>query len=204
LRKIVIQEAVSLDGFMAGPKGEFDWPLADEEFEQHANLLLENADTFLLGRMTYEWFAQYWPTALTSQTGVAGDPTGPQFVVPTTVSNTHDEVARKMNSYRKVVFSKTLSNATWNNSTIIKEVRPDEIKKLKEEPGKDMVLLGSASLASTFVRLDLIDEYRLWINPIILGGGKPLFGPLPGRRRLELADTKRFSSGLISLTYRKH
>lgn len=147
-------------------------------------------------------FVYYWPTALPSESGVATNEQGVKFTVPTSVTNVHGEVARKMNSYRKIVFSKTLREASWNNSVLVREIDPTEITILKEKPGKDMLILGSASIAPIFTRLNLIDEYRLWVNPIILGGGLPLFGILPERRKLKLIDVKRFSSGLLSLTYR--
>jgi len=201
MRKIVVQEMMSLDGFMAGPKGEFDWPLADEEFERHANELLNAADTLLLGRSTYQMFASYWPTAASSASGTMKNSVGVEFTVPTSVSNTHDEVARKMNSYRKIVFSKTLDRVQWNNSVLAREVDPKDIIKMKEQPGKNMVVLGSAELVWSLMKLRLIDEYRVWVNPIILGRGKPLFGMLNDRRKLKLTETKTFGSGLIELHY---
>ena len=201
MRKIVVQEMVSLDGFMAGPKGEFDWPLADEEFERHANELLTAADTLLLGRTTYQNFASYWPTAASSVTGTMKNSDGVDFAVPTSVSNTHDQVARKMNAYRKIVFSKTLDMVQWNNAVLVREVDPKEIAGMKEQPGKNMLVLGSAELVWSLMKSGLIDEYRVWVNPIILGRGKPLFGTLNDRRKLKLIETKTFGSGLIELHY---
>jgi len=203
MRKIVLQEMMSLDGFMAGPRGEFDWPLADDEFERHVDDLMNDADTILLGRNTYQMFAGYWPTAATSPTGTMKHSGSTEFVVPTSVSNAHDEVARKMNSYRKIVFSKTLKKVEWNNSTLLKEVDPKEISRLKQHSGKDMLVLGSGRLVSALMKFGLIDEFRVWINPIILGQGKPLFGALDDRQNLNLVRTKTFDSGLIELCYER-
>ena len=201
MRKIVVQEMMSLDGFMAGPKGEFDWPLADEEFERHANELLNAADTLLPGCSTYQMFASYWPIAASSASGTMKNSDGVEFTVPTSISNTHDEVARKMNSYRKIVFSKTLDRVDWNNSVLVREVDPNDIIKMKEQRGKNMVVLGSAELVWSLLKSGLIDEYRVWVNPVILGRGKPLFGTLNERRKLKLTETKTFRSGLIELHY---
>ena len=126
---------------------------------------------------------------------------GVEFAVPTSASNTHDEIARKMNSYRKIVFSRTLDKVQWNNSILFNEIDPKEIIKMKEQPGKDMIVLGSAELVCSLVKSNLIDGYRLWANSIILGSGKPLFGAQNGRHTLKLIQTKAFSSGLMELYY---
>jgi dihydrofolate reductase len=106
-----------------------------------------------------------------------------------------------MNAYRKVVFSKTLDKVEWNNSTLVNEVVPKEIIKMKEQSGRNMIILGSAELVRSFMEAGLIDDYRVWVNPIILGKGKPLFGPLNDRHKLNLVGTKTFGSGLIELHY---
>jgi len=201
MRTIILQEMVSLDGFMAGPNGEFDWPLADDEFERHVNSLMDDADTILLGRNTYQMFASYWPTAPTNTTGTIKNSGGAKFVVPTSVSNAHDEVALKMNSYHKIVFSKTLEKVEWNNSKLFKEVNPKEIIRMKEQPGKNMLVLGSGELVRALMKFGLIDKYRLWVNPIILGKGRPLFGALSDCQKLKLVGTKTFNSGLTELCY---
>ena len=202
MRRIVLQEMVSLDGFAAGPNGEFDWPLADEEFEKHANELLDTADTLLLGRKTYEMFATYRPTAASSPTGTMGGPEGAEFTVPTSPTKAHKEVARKMNSYRKVVFSRSLIKVEWANSILVREVNPKDIDEMKRQNGKDMLLLGSIDLARSFIRHGLIDEYRLWVNPIILGKGMALLEGFD-RRKLGFAGTRTFGSGLVELRYKQ-
>jgi dihydrofolate reductase len=203
MRKIILQEMMSLDGFMAGPKGEFDWPLADEEFERHTNDLLNAADTILLGRNTHLMFASYWPTAASSATGRMKTSDEVEFVVPTSISNVHKEIASKMNAYRKIVFSKTLDKVEWNSSVLAREVDPKSIVRMKEQPGKNILLLGSAELVWVFMKFELIDEYRIWVNPIILGSGKPLFGALDDRQKLKLVESKPFNSGLIELWYQQ-
>ena len=201
MRKIALHQMMSLDGLMSGPDGEFDWPLADEEFEQRANELLDAADTLLLGRNTYQMFSSYWPTAVSNEAGTLKGSDGAKFKVPTSATRAHDEVASKMNGYRKIVFSKTLDTASWNNSVLLRNVVPEEIRKMKEEPGKNMMILGSAELSWEFIKAGLIDEYRIWVNPIILGKGKPLFGTQEERYNLELAGNRTFGSGLIELHY---
>lgn len=191
---------VSLDGFIAGPNGELDWHLADEEFEKQAVELLDTVDTLLFGRVTYEGMASYWPTAVTSPTGTL-DANGVKITVPTGASKVHTEVANKMNSLAKIVFSRTLEKVDWNNSRLLKEVNQQQIMEMKQQPGKDMVLFGSADLSSTFMRLDLIDEYRIFVNPIVLGKGKPMFKDLGKRYKLKLVKTKIFGSGVVGLYY---
>ena len=203
MRKIVLQEMMSLDGFMAGPNGEFDWPLADEEFEWYANGLLNAADTLLLGRNTYQMFASYWPSAASSATGTLRKSDGIEFVVPTNETSVHDQVAARMNAYRKIVFSRTLDRVEWNNSVLVREVDPTHIVKMKQEAGKNMPVLGSAELVWSLMKSRLIDEYRVWVNPIILGRGKPLFGSQSDRSKLKLVGTKSFESGLVEQYYRQ-
>ena len=145
-------------------------------------------------------FASYWPTAITNTSGTLSKE-GVKFTVPKEVSDIHTEVANKMNSLQKIVFSKTLKNADWNNSKLFVQVVPEEIMKLKQQNGKDMVMLGSADLISTFTKLDLIDEYHLFVNPVVLGDGKPMFKDLNERLKLKLTKTKTFKSGLVGLYY---
>lgn len=194
---------MSLDGFFAGPRGEFDWPLVDEGFNQFAIDQLDAVDTLLFGRVTYEGMASYWPTAATSPSGTLKSDIGVEFAVPTSASDYHARIADKMNTLPKVVFSKTLKKVEWNNSTLVKEVVPGEIMKMKRQPGKDMVIFGSADLVSTLTNHGLIDEYRLFVNPIVLGDGKPLFKDVSERQKLKLVNTKPFTTGVVGLFYQK-
>ena len=129
--------------------------------------------------------ADYWPAAATN---------------PST-SKSDLEIADKMNNLSKIVFSKTLQQVEWNNSRLVKENIAQEISKMKEQPGKDMVIFGSGSIVSTFMQLGLIDEYRIIVNPVVLGNGKPLFKGINDKQNLKLLKTRVFSSGIVILFY---
>jgi dihydrofolate reductase len=179
MRRLIVSNLVSLDGFFEGPSKELDWHVVDEDFFAYAKEMLRNADTLLFGAATYELMAAYWPTAPA------------------------DEIADKMNTLPKVVFSRSLRNVTWNNSRQVNTDIQEEISKLKEKPGKDIVILGSAQLVSFLLPLGLIDEYWVILNPVLLGGGKPLFTGIMERLRLKLLSTKVFAWGVVLLSYKK-
>jgi dihydrofolate reductase len=181
MRKIIISEMVTLDGFFSGPNGETDWHNVDEEFNDYANDLLNSVDTLLFGRVTYQFMASYWP----SPYATTNDPI----------------VAGKMNALQKIVFSSTLEKAEWENSKLIREGSAEEIAKLKRLPGKDMVIFGSGNLVSTLAQQGLIDEYRIIVNPVVLGDGILLFKDLPDKLPLKLLKTKTFRSGNVLLYY---
>jgi dihydrofolate reductase len=185
MRKIITTMWVTLDGFIAGPNSEMDWVMVDEEMGKYENDLVSSADTLLLGRVTYQSFAGSWPHV----------PDNPN------VSEGEKEYARKLNAMRKLVFSRTLESVEWNNSTLVKEVVPEDIEKLKHEPGRDMVIYGSASLVRTLTNLGLIDEYQILVHPVILGSGKPLFQDIQHQVKLELVNTKTHPSGVVVLSY---
>jgi dihydrofolate reductase len=171
---------MSLDGFFEGPNKKFDWFAPDEEFLDYAKDLLRTVDTILFGRTTYEHMAAYWPSA------------------------PRDEIANAMNNLPKVVASRTLKNVEWNNSRLIQGDVAEEISKLKQMPGKDIVIFGSATLASSLLQLDLIDDYRVILSPILLGGGSPMFTNMKHRINLKLAGTKLLKSGVVVLYYQKN
>jgi dihydrofolate reductase len=177
MRKVIASNLMSLDGFFESPDQKFDWFVVEEEFLAYARDMLRNADTLLFGRKTYQHMADYWPSAPA------------------------DEIAEYMNNLPKVVFSKTLQNAERKNSTVVESDAAKAISRLKQLPGKDMVILGSASLASLLLQLGLIDEYRVILNPVFLGSGKPLFQDVKERLRLKLSRTKLFGSGVVVLYY---
>ena len=182
MRKIIVSNYVSLDGFIAGPDGEIDWFIWDEEMAKYSRDLLYSIDTLLFGRVTYELMAGYWPTA--------SPPSEDQAIIDA------------MNSLPKIVFSRTLARADWTNTTLVKEINKEEILKMKQQPGMDMVIFGSGSIVSTFAQLGLIDEYRIIVNPVVLGRGKPLFKDIRDRINLRLLKTKAFSSnGNVILYY---
>jgi dihydrofolate reductase len=181
MRKVVFQMMVTLDGFFEGPNREIDWHNVDEEFNEYANDLLSNVDVLLFGRVTYQLMANYWP----SVAATTNDPI----------------IADKMNSLSKIAFSKTLEKVEWKNTRLVKEHIAEEISKLKQQPGKDLAIFGSSNLALTFIQMDLIDEYRIIVNPVVLGHGKPLFQGIPDTLNLRLLRTKTFSSGNVLLCY---
>ncbi|HTR80560.1 MAG TPA: dihydrofolate reductase family protein, partial [Bacteroidota bacterium] len=164
-----------------GVNHDLSWHNVDREFNDFAIRQLDNADLLLFGRVTYDLMAGYWPTSGATK----DDPI----------------VADKMNSIRKIVFSRTLTKAEWNNTKLVKENIPQEIAKLKQQPGKEIGIFGSGNLAASLIPLDIIDEYRIIINPVILGSGKALFNETKVKLRLKLLTSKTFQSGNVFLTY---
>lgn len=187
MRKIITTTWVSLDGFIAGPNGEMDWIGAfyDEAMGRYEGEIVQQADTLLFGRVTYQSFAGSWPHV----------PDNPN------VSEGEKIYARRLNAMQKIVFSKTLSNAEWNNSRLLTEINAEEINQLKNEPGQDMLIYGSASVIQALTNLGLIDEYQVLVYPMLLGGGKPLFHNLESRVKLKLVDSKQHPSGVMVLYY---
>ena len=183
MRKVIVSNLMSLDGYFAGPAGEIDWfvNIADKEFEEYAVSLMGSIDTMLFGRVTYELMEAYWPTA----TPATDDP----------------RIIDAMNGFPKIVFSKTLKTAQWNNTRLVAGEATEEIVRLRSKPGKDMVVYGSGSLVASLARRNLVDDYRIFVAPLLLGAGKPLFGELPSRLGLKVAGTRAFSSGLVLLHY---
>jgi dihydrofolate reductase len=181
MRKLFSFNMVTLDGFFEGPNQEIDWHNVDEEFNEFAIEQTSAVDTLLFGRVTYQLMASYWPTP----DAIANDPI----------------VADMMNRTPKIVFSRTLDKAEWNNTRLIKDHIAEEITKLKQQPGKDLALFGSANLMSTLVQMDLIDEHRIMVNPIVLGSGKPLFQGINDPLKLKLVNTRVFRSGNVLLYY---
>ena len=187
MRKLVLTEWVSLDGYTAGPDNDMSFvgESFNDEMGKYEDDIVHTGDTLVLGRVTYESFAGSWPNV----------PDKPD------VSEGEKAYARKLNSMRKVVFSRTLGSAEWNNSVLLREIDPEAIKQWKQEDGKDMLIYGSASIVQQLTNLGLIDEYQLLVHPVVLGGGKPLFKDVTDKRHLKLVSAKPFSSGVVLLTY---
>jgi dihydrofolate reductase len=185
MRKVILMMSVSLDGFIEGPDRELDWHMVDDELHSHFNEQLRGMGAFLHGRVTYELMAGFWPTADTDPSS-----TGPMV-----------EFAAIWRDMPKLVFSRTLERAGWN-TTVVRDVVPQEVITLKAQPGGDMVL-GGADLAASFMRHDLIDEYRLYVHPVVIGRGKPLFPPGDAKVVLRLAQTRTFGTGVVLLRYER-
>lgn len=181
MRKLFAFNMVTLDGYFEGPNHELDWHNVDEEFNEYAINQLDEIDTLLFGRKTYQMMANYWTTPM----AVEDDPV----------------VAEKMNSLPKIVASKTLTKPEWNHSKVINDNIAGEVSALKTQSGKDIAIFGSANLMSLLMAQDLVDELRIIINPVILGSGRTLFHDLKDRRNLKLIKTKRFKSGNMLLVY---
>ena len=187
MRKIIVSERVTLDGFIAGLQGEMDWmeEFFDEALANYESELQKTVDTTLFGRVTYQGFESHWPM-------VALDPASPKGLA---------EYAQQLNDMRKIVFSKTLSHVEWNNSVLLHEIDSVEITKMKQEPGQDMVIYGSASIVQTLTNLGLVDRYHLLVFPIVLGSGKPLFQDILHKVKLSLVSAKTLPSGVVELFY---
>lgn len=185
MRKIILSMSVSLDGFIERPDRQIDWHQVDDELHRHLNEQLRQMGAFMSGRVTHELMADFWPTA-------DADPsiTGPMA-----------EFAGIWRDTPKIVFSRTLERADWN-TTILREVVPEEIKALKAQPGGDLAL-GGADLAAAFLAHDLIDEYHVYVHPVLIGRGKPLFPATDATTFLRLAGTRAFGNGVVLLHYRR-
>jgi dihydrofolate reductase len=177
-RRIILDLAVTLDGFIEGPNGEVDWCIMDPDME-FVNFL-NNIDTILYGRKSYELWGQYVPE--------------------NEVSDAEKEIWNLVHSKKKYVFSKN-NTKEYLGANLISCNIIEEVKKIKNDPGKEIWLYGGASLITTFLNLDLIDEFRLSVHPVILGDGKPMFIDIKQRLNLKLINTKKFSSGVVQLCY---
>jgi len=185
MRRVIVSMSVSLDGFMEAPGGDLSWHLVDDELHRHFNEQAKAMGAFLHGRVMYELMAQYWPTA-------DSDPDAPEPVV---------EFAGIWRDMPKIVYSRTLQHADWN-ATIVREVDADAVRALKAEPGGDLGL-GGAGVAAAFRELDLIDEYRVYVHPVLIGRGRPLFPPGDARSDLRLVETRTFGNGVVLLRYER-
>ncbi|MFA1819296.1 dihydrofolate reductase family protein [Virgibacillus oceani] len=181
MRKIISQMMISLDGFIEGANQELDWHHVEEEYHNYAGELLHSVDAILYGRKTYQHMKGFWPTDFANE----------KFPV----------IAERMNYLPKIVFSSTLHDVDWKDTTLIKEKVEDYIMELKHQSGKDLIILGSSDLVSFLTNIGLVDEYHVIVNPVILGGGKSYFHNIKDRKPLNLVRTKVFQSGNVLLNY---
>ncbi|MEP7253211.1 MAG: dihydrofolate reductase family protein [Ginsengibacter sp.] len=186
MRKLVICLHVSADGFVAGPNGEMDWIHVDDEIFDYAGYLTDEADTALYGRITYEMMDSYWPTA--------ADQPG---------ASKHDiQHSTWYNSVNKVVLSKMLKG-NLEKTRFVNENINEEIKKLKEKDGKNILMFGSPTAVHSLMEFNLIDEYWMFVNPVILGEGKKMFDSVREKINLTLVEAKSFAAGVVGLHYKK-
>jgi dihydrofolate reductase len=183
MRKVILSMQVSLDGFFEGPNQDLSWHMVDDELHRHFNEQLAAMGAFLDGRVTYELMADFWPTA-------DSDPDANPSMA---------EFARIWRDMPKIVYSRTLTTAGWN-TTVVPEVVVDEVQALKSLPGGDLAL-GGANLADTFRHYGLIDEYWLYIHPVLVGRGNPLFKSSDSLAQLRLLETRSFGNGVTLLRY---
>jgi dihydrofolate reductase len=181
VRKIFAFLMTTLDGYHETADGDLFWHNVDQEFHEFAVAQLDEADTLLFGRKTYQHMAQFWP----SPAALDVDP----------------GTTTRMNGYPKVVVSRTLASADWEPTTLISDDVSAQIGKLKEQPGRDIALVGSSNLAASLLDAGLVDEVRMMVNPVILGGGNPALAGA-GRADLVLTGVRQFRSGNVLLTYR--
>jgi len=186
MRKIKLQMQLSLDGFVCGPDGEMDWMVWnwDDVLKNYVAELTNSVDTFLLGRSTGEGMAVYWPT-------VTSNPE----------SNEEEKwMAERLNNLPKIVFSRTIPHINWTNVRVASDI-VEEVKELKQEPGKDIMIYGGAGIVSSFIRENLIDEYHLFINPVVIGKGKTIFGDIRHTMKLNLVNITRSTTGIVIFHY---
>jgi len=186
MRKVILLEHMSLDGFLAGPKGEMDWiRVEDDGLWEEVSAFTDRSDTAIYGRVTYELMEAYWPTAA-ERPG----------------ATRHDiDHSRWANAATKLVFSRSLKEVAWEGSQLVRGDVATSMAEIKARPGKDLLMLGSPSLARDFLALGLIDELWLSVNPVILGAGIPLFDERMVRSNFRLLKSRQFSTGVVGLHY---
>lgn len=184
MRKLVVFNNVTLDGYFTDANGDMSWAHRGSDDAEFNAFVADNArggGQLLFGRITYELMAGYWPTPH----AIKNDPI----------------VAKGMNSMPKVVFSRTLEKASWNNTKLVKSGMAAEIRKMKNEPGEDMAIMGSGSIVSQLAPEGLIDEYQIVVNPVVLGKGRTMFDAIKEKLALKLTKTRAFSNGKVFLCY---
>lgn len=190
MRQIRMFQHVTADGFFARPDGSLDWVVHDEEIAHQSIGKMPEADTVLFGRTTYEMFARVWPAMREGVPGPHGAPS------PTLLA-----MAKFLNDATKLVFSRTLKQATWRGTRIVRELDPRELAAMKQGPGKDMLLFGSGSIASQLVQHGLVDAFELVVAPILLGRGRPILDGVTRSTELALVGSQAFASGKVMLRY---
>ena len=184
MRRLIVFNSVTLDGYFTGVNGDMSWAHKDPQDAEWNSFVAENSSSdgaLVFGRVTYEMMAGFWPT-------------------PNAIKNI-PEVAAGMNARPKLVFSRTLVSAGWNNTTLVKGDVTTEMRRMKQEFGSDMVILGSGSIVSQLAHAGLIDEYQIALTPIVLGQGRTMFETVKERQSLKLTKTRPFTNGSVLLNY---
>jgi len=181
MRKIIVLSYLTLDGFTASSDGSSKWIVWDEGVDEYYIETQRTADAIIFGRTTYESLKDYWSTSKSA--------------------HENPELTGYINETKKIVFSKSLDKADWNNTTILHQIAPEEIKALKKESGRNIMIIGSGSVVSQLANANLIDEYRFISMPVVLGEGKPYFQNLDHRLDLELVETRNFKCGNVLHRY---
>jgi dihydrofolate reductase len=186
MRKLSVFNFVTLNGYFKGPNEDISWHRHGGEEAEYSEQALQADNILLLGRKTYEMMVAFWPTPMAKES--------------------FPKVAEGMNRAEKIVYSRTLKKVEWNNTRLVKENIVEEIRKMKQTPGKDMTILGSGSIVTQLAEQGLIDEYQIMVDPIIIGEGTPIFSASGGKgikhkRELKLTKTRTFKSGVVLLYY---
>ena len=180
--KLVVYTSVSLDGYFTDANGDMNWAHKhDPEWQAFVSENASGGGQLLFGRVTYDLMASFWPTALAAQSNPV--------------------VVERMNNLRKFVFSRTLDHVTWNNTTLLKGDLAAEVRKLKQEPGPDIVVMGSGSIVAQLAEAGLIDEYQIVLNPIVVGDGRTMFEGVKRKLPMKLARSRAFGNGNVVLFY---
>ena len=185
MKKLIVSNWISLDGYISAPDGALDWILGDVRLAQYETELIQQVDTTLFGRRTYEQLSGYWSTV----------PNNPQAM------DWEKPYAQMINAAHHVVVSRGLKDATWGKSTIWRDLDAKAVEALKTGSGKSILMFGSASIIQQLSKLGLIDEYQLLVHPVLLGGGTRLFDGIDTRTRLKRIDVEAFESGIVKTVY---
>jgi len=181
MRKLIVFNLVSLDGYFTGEGGDISWHMVDDEFQELANEAANSGSTLLFGRVTYQLMAGFWPTPDAIKT----DPV----------------VAEGMNTSEKIVFSRTLDEVQWHNTRLVKDDMLGEVRRLRQGNGKNLAVLGSGTIVAQLAAADLIDEYQILINPMVLGRGRTMFEGIHQRLNFKLIRSRVFGNGNVLLCY---
>ena len=196
MREIVVFDRVSADGYYAASDGNLNWAVPESELDKGAAGGLTGAGTMLFGRRTYDLFESFWPKAA-SEGETAQDPHAPGRRNPEMHA-----MAVWINESEKIVYSRTRQSVTWRNSRLIPEFDPREVAAMKAQPGRAIMVFGSGTIASLLTEHDLVDEYQLIVNPVLLGGGQSLLRGVSKARTLDLIESTTYPSGNVKLRYR--